>query len=160
MRLPPLSLSFTPRDPNYVERVTRNFHAQGLVGHLGAILVAVDPGQAFIRLPFRPELSQHHGFFHGGAIGSLADDAGGFAGDSLIAADQEVLTSEYKLNFLAPGRGASLLAHGQVIKSGRTLIITRIDVYAEPEDGSEAPPVLCAIAQQTLVVVQAQRLKG
>ena len=45
---------------------------------LGAQLTAVSPGHVEMRLPYRPELSQQHGYFHGGVIGTMADNAGGY----------------------------------------------------------------------------------
>lgn len=144
---------FSPRDPDWSRRVSDSFHGQGFMGHIGASLVESRPGHCEIRLPYRPEVSQHHGFFHGGVIGTLADNAGGFAGVSLLPPGIEVLTVEYKLNIVAPGRGESLLAVGHVVKNGRTLIITRADVFAE-RDGQRH---LCAIAQQTLMAMEASR---
>ena len=49
---------------------------------------------------------------------------------TLVAADAEVLTVEYKLNLVAPAEGEYLVARGEVVKSGRSLSITRADVFA------------------------------
>lgn len=143
---------FTPRDPDWHRRVEEDFASQGFMHHIGAELVALTPGRCEIRLPYRPELSQHHSFFHGGVIGTIADNAGGFAGGSLLEAGQEVLTVEYKLNIVAPGRGDCLVAIGSVVKAGRTLLVTRADVFAETAGRRK----LCAIAQQTLMCVAAE----
>lgn len=146
--------SFTPRDPDWLAKVTASFTAQGFMGHIGAELMDVHPGRCTIRLPFRPAVSQQHGFFHGGVIGTLADNAGGYAGGSLLAAGVEILTVEYKLNIIAPGKGDALEAVGHVVKNGRSLIITRVDIFAI-RDGQRH---LCAIAQQTLMPVDVARV--
>lgn len=150
-----MSATFTPRDPDWKAKVQASFHAQGFMAHIGAELTESAPGHCVIRLPFSPAVSQHHGFFHGGVIGTLADNAGGFAGGSLLAPGMEVLTVEYKLNIVAPGQGAALVAEGHVLKNGRTLIITRADIFSEAEDGTRT---LCAACQQTLMAVDGSRL--
>jgi acyl-coenzyme A thioesterase PaaI-like protein len=60
-----------------------------------------------------------------------------------------VLSVEFKLNLIAPAKGERLVAEGSVVKNGRTLVITRGDVYAE-EGGRRT---LVAIMQQTLMVM-------
>lgn len=141
---------FTAPDPRYAERVRASFARQGIMGHLGATLTEVKPGYCEIRLPFRPELAQQHGYFHGGVIGTLGDSAGGYAAFTLMPADAGVLTVEYKMNLLAPGDGRWLIARGRVIKAGRSLVVSQADV-AVVKDGTER---LCAILLQTLMTIQ------
>jgi uncharacterized protein (TIGR00369 family) len=116
---------------------------------IGARLSELKPGYCRIELPFRPDLAQQHGYIHAGIVGTIVDSAGGFAGFTLFPADSGVLTAEYKLNLLAPAVGERLVAVGEVVKSGRTLVITRGEVHAE----SEGKRTLCAIMQQTLMVM-------
>ena len=49
----------------------------------------------------------------------MLDCAGGYAAYSLMPPDSEVLTTEYKMNFLAAAEGERLIARGKVIKPGR-----------------------------------------
>ena len=142
---------FQPRDPNFIHTVRENFARQGLMVHLGAELVAITPGCAEIILAFSPHISQQHGYFHGGVIGMIADSAGGYAGLSLMAAGSNVLTVEYKLNFLMPAEGNLLTARGHVVRSGRTLTITQIEVSV-CHQGKEK---CCALMQQTLMCLAA-----
>jgi uncharacterized protein (TIGR00369 family) len=120
------------------------------MGHLGATLAEVKPGYCEIRLPFPPELAQQHGFFHGGVIGTIGDSAGGYAALTLMPAGAGVLTVEYKMNLLAPGDGKLLIARGEVVKAGRSLVVSRADV-AVVKDGTET---LCATLLQTLMRIQ------
>lgn len=145
---------FEPKDPDWRRKVHDDFVTQGFMRHIGAELAASAPGHCVIRLPWRDEVGQHHGFFHGGVIGTIADNAGGFAGGSLLPPGMEVLTVEYKLNIVAPGQGEALVAEGHVVKPGRTLIITRVDVFSE----KAGQRTLCAVAQQTLMAIDASRL--
>jgi len=135
------------RDPAFAARVRASFERQAFMSFIGAELVRLDPGFCEIVLPYRAELSQQHGFFHGGLIGTLADNACGYAAYTLTAADASILTVEYKLNIVAPGDGERLIARGHVVKAGRTLSVCEGRVYAE-KGGVET---LCAIATETLL---------
>ena len=112
---------------------------------IGASLGVVEPGRVEIALPFRDDLTQQKGFIHGGIIGMIADSACGYAAFSLMPSNCSLVTVEYKINILAPARGA-LLARGHVIRPGRTLTVTRGEVYAE--DGKHV-----ASMQQTLMML-------
>ncbi len=138
---------FEPADGHYVQRIQESFTRQGLMQTLGATLVQVKPGYVEIEMPFSDQLSQQHGFFHAGGIASIVDTAGGYAGASLFAADEGVLTVEFKLNLMAPADGDLLIARGTVIKPGRTLTITQGEVIVEKAGERK----VCALMQQTLM---------
>jgi uncharacterized protein (TIGR00369 family) len=128
-------------------RVRDSFDRQGLMAHLGARLSHIGPGRVHIQLPSRPEVTQQHGYFHAGATSSIADSAGGYAAFTLFPENSSVLTVEYKINLLAPAEGDYLEAIGQVLKSGRTLTVCTLEVYAVTQ--STRP--LVATGQQTLI---------
>ena len=116
---------------------------------LGARLAEVRAGYCAIELPYRDDLTQQHGYVHAGIVGAIVDSAGGYAGFTLFPKDASVLTVEYKLNLLAPAAGDRLVAQATVLKPGRTLAITRGEVYAE----ARGQRTLCAVMQQTLIVL-------
>ena len=134
-------------DPDFEARVRASFARQGLMHTLGAELAAVRPGFCEIRLPYRDALSQQHGYFHAGATAAVADSAGGYAAFSLMGPGDSVLAVEFKINLLEPARGEMLVARGQVVRSGRTLSVCRVDVFAIRR-GAETP---CAAMQQTVI---------
>ena len=138
---------FDPRDPDYAARVSESFRRQGFMRHIGAELGKVTPGFCEIRLPYREEICQQHGFFHGGVIATVADNAAGYAAFSLMDADSSVLTVEFKLNLLCPGEGDNLVARGQVVRAGKALTVCRSDVFGVKE-GEEKH---CATALVTLM---------
>ena len=138
---------FEVADPDYAERIRHSFGRQGLMTHLGAVMTKVEPGVVEIEMPFTDALTQQHGFYHAGGIGAVIDTAGGFAGASLFAADDGVLTVEFKLNLLSPADGDLLIARGEVIKPGRTLTITNGEVFIRKNGKTK----LCALMQQTLM---------
>ena len=141
--------AFSPRNPDYQERVRESFQRQGAMHLIGARLTRVAPGECEIQLPFRDDLGQQHGFFHGGILSTIADSAAGYAGFSLMPRDASVLTIEFKTNFLAPAAGELLIARGRVVKPGRTLTVAEAHTYAV-DDGKET---LVATLTGTLMVV-------
>ncbi len=138
-----------PPDPEFASRVRASFDRQKAMRLIGARLVSIAPGACTIELPYRDDLTQQHGYIHAGIVSMIVDSAGGYAGFTLFPADASVLTVEYKLNLVAPAAGERLVAEASVVKPGRTLAITRGEVYAERAGAR----TLCAIMQQTLIVM-------
>jgi uncharacterized protein (TIGR00369 family) len=132
------------------KRVQDSLDRQGMMRHLDARLLRVEPGLVEIALPYSNKVSQQHDGFHGGAMGALADIAGGYAGLTVADEGMEVTTAEYKINFLAAFSAGELRATGRVIKGGKRLIVTSAEVVHVDADGKQSP---VAIMQQTLVPV-------
>ena len=132
-----------------VRRIADSFGRQGLMGLLGAELASVKAGFVTIRLPFKPDLTQQHGYFHAGGTAAIADSAGGYAGHTLFPEGTSVLTVEFKLNLINPARGDWLEAVGRVIKPGRTLTVCQLDVWGIAPDRR----VHVATGMQTLIQV-------
>ena len=143
------SQSFEAKDPDWEAKARASFVRQGVMGFIGAELTELRPGWCEIRLPYRPELTQQHGYFHAGIIATVVDSAAGYAGFSMMPTGSSVLSVEFKLNLLAPGDGELLIATGEVIKPGKTLVITRGDAYIVKGDQTTH----CATMQQTLMTM-------
>ena len=140
-----------PADPQALHaRVADSFARQGMMQHLGAQLRRVEPGLVEIWLPYSDKVTQQQDGFHGGAMGAVADIAGGYAGLTVTPEGMEVVTAEYKINFLGSYQGGALRAIGRVVKPGKRLIIATAEVTHVGDDGKEGP---CALMQQTLVPV-------
>jgi len=136
-------------DADYEIRVRDSFARQPAMQLIGATLLRVEPGRVDVELAVRDDLTQQHGFVHGGIVGMIADSAGGYAAFTLMPAGASVLTVEYKINLLAAARGKALVASAEVVKAGRTLSLSRVDVYGI-DGGRET---LVATMQQTLMVM-------
>jgi len=130
-----------------VREIRDSFARQGLMRTVGAVLAEVAAGRCAIELPFSEAVSQQQGFFHGGIIAAVGDNAGGYAALSLMPEASEVVTLEYKVNFLRPALGERLVAEGVVLRSGRQVTVTRVDVMIV--QGHRR--VLCAALQQSLM---------
>ncbi len=136
-------------DPHFAERVRASFDRQNAMHLVQATLPVVEHGRTEIHLQHWQGVEQQHGFIHGGVVGMIADSAAGYAAMTMVPASDSVLTVEFKLNLLAPADGEKLVARGEVVRPGRTLIVTKAEVFAI-KDGKE---VLCALMQQTIIVM-------
>jgi uncharacterized protein (TIGR00369 family) len=132
-----------------LQRVRESFARQGAMALIGARIVDLREGYCALALTPRPETSQQHGYVHAGILATLVDSAGGYAGYTMFPDESSVLTVEFKLNLLAPAQGDEIVAEGFVVKSGRTLTITRGEVHAVVRGERK----LVAIMQQTLLTM-------
>jgi uncharacterized protein (TIGR00369 family) len=141
---------FEPQNPDFEAVVRASFARQGLMQALGIALVEVSPGRTTLEAVADPRLTQQQGYFHGALIGAMLDCAGGYAAHSLMPPGADVLTTEYKINFVAAARGERLIARGRVIKPGRKLTVTTAEAFCR-RDGALH---LCAVLLQTLIQVE------
>ncbi len=132
------------------QRVAASFARQGMMQHLEAKLLRVIEGEVEIALPYGDKVTQQQGGFHGGAMGALADIAGGYAALSVLPEGMEVTTVEYKINFLSSKQQGELRAVGKVVKGGKRIVVTTAEVFHLDAQGQQT---LCAVMQQTLVPV-------
>ena len=138
------------QDNELYKRIETSFLRQGMMQNLGAQLLRVEPGLCELSLPHSERVTQQQGSFHGGAMGALADIAGGYAALSAAPPDMEVTTVEYKINFLASFTGGELRAIGRVVKAGKRIIVATAEVVHVDASGQQN---ICAVMQQTLVPV-------
>ncbi len=143
-------MSSEPHGVDAAERIGASFAKQGLMATLGARLGAVTPGRVEIVLTPGPAVSQQHGFVHAGAVSAIADSAAGYAALSLMPPGRGVLTTEFKINLVAPASGERIIARGEVVKSGRTLTLAQARVFAEA-GGQEK---LVALLTATLMAIE------
>ena len=148
-----MAAQFKVTNPNYAELVRESFARQGLMHTLGARIVTIEPGFCVIEMAHAPGVSQQQGYFHGGAIGAIADNAAGYAAYALMPAGAEILTVEYKINLIRPALPPTLRAEGRVLRAGKTLTVCRADVYHMKSAGPGGLEA-CALLQSTLMRVE------
>lgn len=112
------------------ERIALSFNSQGLMATLGAQLVSVADGEVHIELPFSRHISQQHGFVHAGAITSIVDNACGYAALTKAPPECEVVTAEFKINFMRPAVGERFVAVGKVLSAGKVFTVCTGEVRA------------------------------
>ncbi len=100
----------------------------------GAKLTHVSLGQIEIETPILPGSQQQQGLAHGALAFGIGDSAAGYAALTHLPEDQEVVTTDMQIRYLAPGRGDLLIAKGRVIKPGKRLVVVAADVYAKDGD--------------------------
>lgn len=138
-------------NPTFSDAVAQSFAKQPIMNLIGARLGLVEPGIVEILLPFRQDLTQQNGYLHAGVVTTIADSACGYAAFSLMPAGSAVLSVEFKVNLLRPALGESFVARAEVIKAGRTLSVTRADVFAVNEDSDRE---LVATMQGTMMCLR------
>jgi uncharacterized protein (TIGR00369 family) len=139
-----------PNPDALYRRIETSFLRQGMMQNLGVKLLRVEPGLCEVSMAHSERVSQQQGGFHGGAMGTLADIAGGYAALTVAPPEAEVTTVEYKINFLTSFMGGELRAIGRVVKAGKRIIVTTAEVTHVDASGKQTP---CAVMQQTIVPV-------
>ena len=142
------SQTFQILNPNYVELVEEIFAKQGLMALLDASLSAVSPGHVIIEMPSSKKVTQQHGFIHAGVLTSIVDTACGAAAATLMPPRSNVLTIEYKVNFLSPARGVKAIAVGRVLRPGSSVTVCQGEVFMADSKGKRK---LCATMLATMI---------
>lgn len=131
-------------------RVEANFTRQPALHSMGAELTRIDHGSVELEMPYSEKMTQQYGWLHGGAIAAGLDSACGLAAYTLIDPDVSVLTIEFKVNLLSPGRGERFLFHGEITKPGSTIIVADGRAYAM----GDGPAKLIASMTSTLMIIR------
>ena len=130
MNTRPSLQEFEVRDPRYAQRVRDSFARQSAMDTIGATLAEITPGRVVIAMDSGLHLMQQNGFLHAGMLSAPMDSACGYAALTLMAAEADVLTVEYKVNLLAPAKGDRFRLIGEVIKPGRTITVAEAQAFA------------------------------
>jgi len=116
---------------------------------LRASIHKVEKGKVIIEAPLLPSTLQQQGYVHAGLTFSIGDSAAEYSALTLLPEDQEVMTSEIKINLMAPTEGELLRAEGRVVKQGKRLVVVTSEIHAL-KDGKKK---LIAIMQGTIIPV-------
>ena len=127
---------FEPLDPSFETRVRDSFARQTAMRTLGITIHRIAPGEIELRMPYASNYTQQHGYMHAGTMTTALDSACGYAAFTLMPANAEVLTVEFKTNLLAPAKGQSFRFAAAVIKPGRTITVCEARAYAL-DDGKD-----------------------
>jgi uncharacterized protein (TIGR00369 family) len=143
-------LAYQPKDPRYRTRGADSFNRQQAMQTLRISIARMDPGEVDLTMPYDIAYTQQHGYVHAGIITTALDSACGYAAFTLMPADADVLTVEFKTNLLAPARGERFEFRAHVVKPGRTLTVCEARAIAL-ENGQEK---LIATMSATLMSLQ------
>jgi uncharacterized protein (TIGR00369 family) len=98
---------------------------------------------------------QQDGFIHAGVMATMADHTAGYSAFTIVPETMQILTIEFKINFLRPAFGDSLVCHSRVIREGRQIIIAESEVFDLRGDRKAQ----AAKAMVTLMAVPREKLK-
>ncbi len=138
---------------DFRERIRRSFASQGAMGMLGAELAQVGPSMVEVEMAFDPKLTQQHGFLHAGVISAALETTCTYAAYTTIAPEESVLTIEFKVNLMSPGRGERFLFRGEITKPGSTIIVADGRGYAI----SDGPAKLIASMTSTMMIIRGRQ---
>jgi len=140
-----------PKNPDFHERILEQLTRQEFMKLTHCRLVHIDVATVIAEIELSKVHKQQSGLTHGGVVALIADVAAGFAGFTLIGADQQLVTAELKISYFLPAVGAILRAVGKVVKHGNTLSFCEADVYSVNVGSDD---VLVARATATMAIVK------
>ncbi len=142
------------RDPgDFRQRIRQSFSRQGAMDMLGAELAQVEQAMVEIEMPFDQRLTQQHGFLHAGVISAALETTCTYAAYTTIAPEESVLTIEFKVNLMSPGRGERFLFRGEITKPGSTIIVADGRGYAI----GDGPAKLIASMTSTMMIIRGRQ---
>ena len=142
-------MAFT--DPgDFRQRIEKSFARQGVVQAIKAELSRIEHRLVEIELPFHPKLTQRHGILHAGVIAAALDTACTYAAYTIVEPEASLLTIEFKVNLMSPGRGERFLFRGEITKPGSNIIVADGRAYAI----SDGPAKLIASMTGTMMVLK------
>lgn len=116
----------TAQTSENIARLKRQSKAEPVASLLKMELQELKPGYSKIALKVRPEHLNFNKFIFGGIIMSLADEAFGYAVNTL---NSPTVATQFNINFLAAAKeGDELTAEGNVIKAGKRVITCEMTV--------------------------------
>ena len=81
-----------------------------------------------IEMDNRPDLVNVRGALQGGLVATLIDIAAGRLAGNVVGPDQDVTTADLNVHFLAPIIEGPARAEATVVRAGRRMIVTAVDV--------------------------------
>jgi uncharacterized protein (TIGR00369 family) len=129
-------------------------YERGFIKFCGLRAVTAEWGRFTSRVEIREEHRQQDGFIHAGVMATMADHTAGYSAFTTVPANMQILTIEFKVNFLRPAFGNALICYSRVIREGRQIIVSESEVF-DVRDGEEFP---VAKAMVTLMAVPQEKL--
>lgn len=130
-------------------------YRRGFVDYCQIRATEVKRGYFESRVSIEAHHRQQDGFIHAGLMATMADHTAGYAAFTVVPEEIQILTIEFKINFLRPACGDELLCRSQVLREGSQVIIAESSVF-DLQKGAEK---LVAKAMVTLMAVPKEKLK-
>ena len=133
---------------------------RGFIEHCGFRALRVDAGRFESEVDIEERHRQQDGFIHAGVMATMADHSAGYAGFTTVDPGFQILTVEFKINFLKPAYGRALRCLARVIRGGSRVIVAESEVFDVrfPEKSGAEETELAAKAMVTLMAVRREKL--
>jgi uncharacterized protein (TIGR00369 family) len=128
------------------------FDTANFVRELGMKLTLIEDEYCETMLVPGERHRQQHGLIHAGVMATMADHTSGCAARGAVGLDHDVVSVEFKINFLRPAVADRLRCRGRVLRAGKMLVICESEIFAE-KDSEEK---LVSKAMVTLAVKRLQ----
>ena len=135
-------------NPAKAAKVRHIFDNAPFIREMGVELTSIEDGWCETQLVPDRRHRQQHGLIHAGVMATMGDHTAGCAARGKVGMDQDVLTVEFKINFLRPALADRLRCRSDVLRAGKTLVICESEVYAQKKSEEK----LVAKATVTLAV--------
>ena len=119
----------TPLNEAIAIGIRQSFNGQSMLRSLNAEMTSLSLGHVEIEAQITDNFLNQHNFAHAGIAFTLGDTAGGYAALSYYEAGSDVMTVEFKVNYLAPAMGESLKAVGRIIRPGKRICVVAADIF-------------------------------
>lgn len=135
-------------------RFLKEDYERGFIRFCGLKAVDARWGKFQSRVEIEQDHRQQDGFIHAGVMATMADHTAGYSAFTIVPEEMQILTIEFKINFLRPAFGDALICYSHVIREGRQVIVSESEVF-DVQGGSE---VAVAKAMVTLMAVPREKL--
>jgi uncharacterized protein (TIGR00369 family) len=142
-------------NPERIEYLKKDYE-RGFIKFCGLKAESAEWGRFRSRVEIKEDHRQQDGFIHAGVMATMADHTAGYSAFTVVPEEMQILTIEFKVNFLRPAFGTALVCRSQVIREGRQIIISESEVVDIRDEG-EVP---VAKAMVTLMAVPKLKLQA
>ncbi|MEW6351754.1 MAG: PaaI family thioesterase [Thermodesulfobacteriota bacterium] len=104
-------------------------YERGFIKYCGLRAERIQWGRFESRVLITEDHRQQDGFIHAGVMATMADHTAGYSAFTVVPEDMQILTIEFKINFLRPAFGEALVCRSEVIREGRQILIAESNVY-------------------------------
>jgi uncharacterized protein (TIGR00369 family) len=102
---------------------------RGFVRYSGIRATEAREGVFESRVQIREHHRQQDGFVHAGLMATMADHTAGYAAFTLVPEGYQILTIEFKINFLRPAAGEELVCRAKIIRPGSQILVGESRVF-------------------------------
>jgi uncharacterized protein (TIGR00369 family) len=129
-------------------------YQRGFINFCGFRAVLAEWGKFHAELIIKENHRQQDGFVHAGVMATMADHTAGYSAFTTVPEEFQILTIEFKINFLRPAFGDLLICQSRVIREGRKVLVAESEVFDVRDDRripvAKAMVTLMAVAQKEL----------